>query len=488
MYVRRISEEGNRPFGMLDSIEEFTKFGEGIYFYFCFLKYFGFLFFLMSLCVIPTMVLTSNWDSSGLEGDSNYLVKTSLGNLKEMEYDWEASYEEIEREANLFEKEMRLHYYIFEALDLTYSVILLVGIIVFKIIIFKKRQKIEKETMTVRKYSLMVSKLPPNATLDQTREFFETFGKVIHVNGIFDFCGALKKVKELAKAEIKKAANIAKLDKSKEKKLKKRMKKIRVLDKKIEKLNSQIRRRLNIGDDMPLNLSKFDGFRLMQVFVTFEDHKKRQEILESFEEEYRKGICKCLKKVERNEKYYMQGHTLEVKQPDLPSNINWENIGYSIGKRVLRIFLLFIFIVILLAIGTVLILVFTSLRESKKETMRFMNSDCFEERSIAEFLGMSEHDGESTFCFCNRQNKFTIINNSDVRQYCYDYLQEVIMLTVMRFLASFLITVVDILFAFFINKIIRFVSFYTFLIKASNGKQKSRGFLSSHNPYMDHLL
>ena len=226
----------------------------------------------------------------------------------------------------------------------------------------------------------------------------------------------------------------------------------------------------------------------MQVFVTFEDHKKRQEILESFEEEYRKGICKCLKKVERNEKYYMQGHTLEVKQPDLPSNINWENIGYSIGKRVLRIFLLFIFIVILLAIGTVLILVFTSLRESKKETMRFMNSDCFEERSIAEFLGMSEHDGESTFCFCNRQNKFTIINNSDVRQYCYDYLQEVIMLTVMRFLASFLITVVDILFAFFINKIIRFVSFYTFLIKASNGKQKSRDFLSSHNPYMDHLL
>jgi RNA recognition motif-containing protein len=463
MYVRHITETENRPFGMMDSTEHFKKFGEGIYFYFCFLKYFTFIFFIMSLCIIPVVVITSTWDSSGLEGDSNYLVKASLGNLVEMEYYDEDTYEEIEMKYNIYEEDMRYSFLIFHSLDLTYSFLFLLAIIVFKIIIIKKRKIIEKETLTVQKYSLLVSQLPEKVSLDELRDYFEGFGKVVHANGIFNFYGALKKIKSLAKCELKKADYLAKLDKSNESKAKKQMRKIRVLDKKILKLNSHIRNRLKIKNNEELNLSNFDGFKLMKVFITFDSQKKMKQVYMDFNNEYNKGRCKCCVKVDINERYYFKGHKLKISIPDLPSNINWENIGYSFWKKTLRMFGIIFFISLLLIIGTTLILAFTSLRETKKETMKYLNSECYEEYSIEDFLGMETHEEMSTFCFCSKQSKFTILNNSGVRSYCYDYLQEVIWLTVMRFLASFLITLVDIMFAYFVNKIIRFVSFLIFV-------------------------
>ena len=208
-----------------------------------------------------------------------------------------------------------------------------------------------------------------------------------------------------------------------------------------------------------LNLSDFEGFELIRAFVTFDNYEDIRKLLLNFKKEYSNGFCMCLIKKEKNEKYYFKGRKLKIKIPDIPSNINWENIGYSICKRLFRIFLVIIFISIILVIGTILILGFTSFRESNKEMLKYIGSDCFKKMSLTKYQSYNDPDYETTYCFCSLQDKITILNNSSIKDICYDYLQDIIKLNLMKFLGSFLISIIDILFAVLINKIIRFVRF-----------------------------
>lgn len=146
----------------------------------------------------------------------------------------------------------------------------------------------------------------------------------------------------------------------------------------------------------------------------------------------------------------------------MPSNINWENIGYSVWRRLLRIVAVLFFVAALLVLGSALIILFTSFREKNKEILKYMGEECFKKISIDKFLAMEAPDYQTTYCFCSMQDKLTILNNSDVKEHCFEYLKYVILFNVMKFLGSVLITVVDILLAYFIYKIVRFVNFRAF--------------------------
>lgn len=299
MYVRKIENGRSKPFSILDSIEQFKTFGEGIYFYFCFLKFFGFVFFIMGLCVIPIILMNVRNDSSGISGQQNFLVKTSLGNLIDLEYDDFNTDQEIESIYQDYEKELKKTFYIFQGLDLLYSVILLISIIIFKIIIIKKRKTIEQEILTVQKYSLLVSGFPRDTTLDRLREFFSKFGTVVHANGIFDFQGALEKIQTLAECEVKRSAYVSRLESADKKETKKLLKKLDKKEKKSAKLKTAIQKKFKFADEEQLDFTRFDGFRLIKAFLTFDDHENMKKMYFDFQKEYKKGCCSFLKKKSR---------------------------------------------------------------------------------------------------------------------------------------------------------------------------------------------
>ena len=166
---------------MSDSIEKFQSFGEGVYFYFYFLKYFSTVFFLMVLFTLPVIVLIGLSDGAGFKGDQNFFVRTSLSNFFKLKLEDGDTQLQIDQKTSDFQKQSSLYFYIFQGLDLGYSLFLLIAIVVFKIIISKKRKVIDRETLTVQKYTLMITKIPACASVQEVKAFFSQFGEVVHV-------------------------------------------------------------------------------------------------------------------------------------------------------------------------------------------------------------------------------------------------------------------------------------------------------------------
>lgn len=70
------------PFKMKDSIEKFKKFGEGTYMYFYLIKYFGFVFLILSLLMIFPTVYNSLNKTDTLLFQQNPFLSTMIVSMK----------------------------------------------------------------------------------------------------------------------------------------------------------------------------------------------------------------------------------------------------------------------------------------------------------------------------------------------------------------------------------------------------------------------
>ena len=81
-YVRKVEHENGTkvfiPFKMGDSIEEFQNLGEGIYVYFCFIKYFGLIFLFIGLLLLLPTILMILQDNNLNESKSNIFFRTRI--------------------------------------------------------------------------------------------------------------------------------------------------------------------------------------------------------------------------------------------------------------------------------------------------------------------------------------------------------------------------------------------------------------------------
>ena len=445
---------------MCDSIEDFQSFGGGIYFYFFWLKYFSIVFGLMALLTAPIIIIISGWSANGFKGDQNYLVKTSLSNFLELQIPDGASTETIKTLTETYNSESRLYYYIFHGLDLGYTFMLWVAIIVFKWLMAKKIKQIQKKSLTVQKYTLLVKSIPQSTTLPELRKFFEPFGELVHVSGMFDFQESLTDFKDLAIKQIKKTKMV---EEKKEKEKESKFKEANKLSIKIEKLNRIIykdtqflKRTLRMRPEAVLDLQEFEGVRLSHAYITFKEFETLQNVFSEFKREYRKNCCSGGKK---DLKYYFKGKKLSLTSPDIPSNMNWHNIGYSNCKRFFRLLLIILLVVLLLIISTGLVLVFTSIRETSKKTLEASNDSCAEKISLATIQAMEAPAAEFINCFCEHQNKVDILNSKIIQGYCLDYLTQQGIIYAKQFGAAAMISILDIIFAYFIIKIIKIVNY-----------------------------
>jgi hypothetical protein len=412
----------------------------------------------MALFTIPIIYFLLSFDENGFKSAQNIFVRSSFGNFIKLEIEEGSDSVQIQTQTEEYQKESSKYFYIFQGLDLAYSFILWISILVLKLQMNKKRKEIQKKCLTVQKYSVLIKKIPEGVDIKKLKEFFEKFGQVVDVNAIFDFKGGLNDLKSLAKKIIRRRIYLKKLNFPKEplSKIKKMdlEQNILKIDEKITKKVAKIHKIYNIRPNENLDVENFSGLKIIQAFVTFNDFHKMQEMYHGFKNEYK---FRCCGKRQRDEKFYLEGQKVLLDIPDIPSNINWENIGYSKCKRFFRIFFITIFIAILLVLSTILVLGLTSVRETSKLTLQNASNECVEKISLKNFELIENKTESLTYCFCVHQNKLDLFQNSTVNKYCLNFITEQGLIYAKQIGAAAAISFVDLLFAILIVQIIKFV-------------------------------
>jgi hypothetical protein len=150
----------------------------------------------------------------------------------------------------------------------------------------------------------------------------------------------------------------------------------------IDKLAFKIRSNIKLSTSQRLDFKEFSQFQMTQAYVIFEEFDEMQKTYHSFKKEYRKS---CYFSGKKDKRFYFKGKKLSLSSPDLPSNINWNNIGYPFLKKLLRVLVITLIIVVLLVITSLLVLGFTSVSESSKSSIRSSGDSCAEKLSFESF-------------------------------------------------------------------------------------------------------
>ncbi len=82
-------KEGSDPqnFTMKDNIEKFKEMGEGVFFYFYFIKFFAIVFFIIASLSITSIVINCLGGGMAFHADVNFLLSTTLGNTSKTYFD-----------------------------------------------------------------------------------------------------------------------------------------------------------------------------------------------------------------------------------------------------------------------------------------------------------------------------------------------------------------------------------------------------------------
>lgn len=443
---------------MCDSIEHFQNFGEGIYFYFYFLKYMAVCFLIMTLFAVPIIYFLLTFDEQGFKSTQSIFVRSSLSNFLALEIEEGSDQATISIQTEEYRKESSKYFYIFQGLDLGYSFLLWVAVLVLKFQMNRKRKEIQKKCLTVQKFSLLVNRVPEGVGIHELKEFFGRFSEVVDVNAIFDFKGALGDVKKLAKKIIERRACIKKVNNPPERwgkiEAMDMKRKVAKIDRKIDEEIAKIHKIFGIPLNGKLDVVHFSNLKILHAFATFRDPAQMQAMFLAFKEEYKR---RCCRRKPVDPKFYLKGRKVRLKRPDIPSNINWENIGYSKWRRFFRICLIVILIAVLLVLSTALVLGLTSVRETSRLTLQNAANDCVEKISLENFEKIEEKTDLVTYCFCVHQSKLELFQNSKVNGYCLGFITEQGLIYAKQIGAAAAISVVDLLFAILIVKIIKFV-------------------------------
>lgn len=139
-YVRKMVEVNGEksfyPFKIGDSIEEFQKLGEGIYMYFCFLKFFGFIFMFMGLLMLVPVILMVLEENNSNESKTNIFLRTMTANIKALQ--------NVEGGDDGGKEHIKKVFDIFLWFFFSINILMFLSIVIFRIIVKRKRIQLSK--------------------------------------------------------------------------------------------------------------------------------------------------------------------------------------------------------------------------------------------------------------------------------------------------------------------------------------------------------
>lgn len=127
------------PFKLKDSIEEFQNLGEGVYMYFCFLKYFGLVFLFIGLLLLLPTILMVLQDNNLNESKQNIFFRTMTANIAYFSQDDSDSLTEENKQKIQYVFNLLLWFYF------VINILIFISIFTFRIIVKKKRISLSKK-------------------------------------------------------------------------------------------------------------------------------------------------------------------------------------------------------------------------------------------------------------------------------------------------------------------------------------------------------
>ena len=467
-------------YSLKDDIEEFKKFGEGLYFYFYFLKFFTKIFLILSIIALVPLIL--NLLGNGIErsGENSILLKTTISNtnkIKDSELlKFENNFKIGTKILNLIKKEsIDKNFYVQMISDMLIMAILYFSYIIFKIQINKQSKDLKTVNLSVKNYSLWIKGLP-NSKINENelRKFFNKFFKVKKCAFAYKFTGCLGnmlkvgQIKNLIQTEKSVYTNkkyiLEKKLKEKKLKLKKFNKKLKNLEKKINKKKFRLKKKLKLEilkienklQKETINIDNLNSFDIHSAFITFNDPLAPKKLKKMFKKEYSKKNWKTIllcKKIILNKDYLFKNKKLRLHTPDHPTNIYWENIEYSKTSRFLKLCLIIIASIIVIIISIIFNILFTSLINVRN----CKGKNNFSLKEI--FQTALENQNELLYCYCSSRKLSDIFNNEKLKKNCKFFLKDKFFETLVNIGIGVFLAVINLLIKLIVFYLIKFVKY-----------------------------
>lgn len=372
------------------------EYGVGLELYFKLVKYLGFIFFIIS-CISIYPIYTNSEGSGLTAGDTRQRWDTwAVSNTDQVLYETEFNDNE-KTLAGLFIS------------DAIYTGIFIVFIIVFQILSSRTISQNFRFNVTLADFAVEVKGLPKEGVDKQeVVNHFKQFGSVIEVYLARSYNGVLAAYKERASLSYE-LAYLRLLESRGErdtKKIEKIIKKMKKFDEKIEE-NEKNSDKTN--DELPV----------IRAFVVFSNINQRKNCISAYAKD--KGCCKRLSRQKGSLKFRYE-FPLKVQNTAAPTNILYENLEISKCSRFTRR------IISLIAAGIALIASIAMIYALKMYQDKLPSkNDCISidsSISLNEAQNLYTSDNDS-YCYCKKQSISSIINDSDMFDYCAYFIEKI---------------------------------------------------------------
>ena len=425
--VRVVGTDG-KNLGWLCDLDEFKRYGQGPYFYFIFIKYSACFFFLAGLICIAPMAMYSAGQGMGPKSQSNYILSTSVGNLKQYTQSYADSlvYQNQDDYNSQLQDEYKFYRYIAIATDCTYSLLLIFFCYWFRYFVNKASVVVDKTNLTPASFTLEVTGVPDHVDKEELNLFFKENlrANVNQINFAWRFNNTLKGFMEMANLNLKKRYVDKYYELSKRKSAKvDRAKEIQSIDKQIDKIEKHIHKMMpkleqdNKGAGH--HKLKMSDLKRVKAYVIFENSLAPMIIKKRYDKMKLKFCCGKVK----NEKSLFHGKTLELSFPDHPDNIKWENLEISKINKFLRTVMISILSIVIMFASFIFIFM---LNIANSQTAHSGSTCSDRSVKIDEIYATSTESStynQLRYCYCNDQSLVSLISNQEVKTICSDYLQ-----------------------------------------------------------------
>ena len=384
------------------SLEDIGQYSIGFELYFLMLKQLCYLFLIIS--IISIWPIIENYNGSGLSEDQQDQLWNIFTLANQIRLSNNLSIDEALNEinSNTYPK-IRII-----IADMLYTTVFIFFIYYIWI---KSRKTIKfniKNNVSSSDYAIEIKGLPEDTVSNELKDFISSlYGDVIEVSLARKYFGRLTLFKTRTDLwnNLEYQIALSKVINNKnQKKIKKIQKKIKKFDKKI-------------GKKFVKNL-KHEELPVERAFIIFNLESSRNCCLSDF-----KNLNAWCTKYTNNY-LFKNKYRLRVSIPSDPSNINWENLEYSSCKRFFRIILVWLTVLIIIIISIAIIYNLRTIDDIlPSSTVCYNLHGANPNVSLIEAKNLYTTDTE-IYCYCYFISIETILNNSDLTDYCNAYIRD----------------------------------------------------------------
>ena len=276
------------PYRMGDSVEEFQKLGEGVYMYFCFLKFFGIIFLFLGLLMFLPVVLMVLEPSNSNESKANIFFRTMTANISSLQSVSEDTTEAERKEHinNIFT--------IFLWFFFVLNILIFLSIVIFRIIVKRKRIQLSKsinhtgkKNLTIKSFTLEIHGLPHEKLKAlEIEKFFQNIvtlrelGAVMNVTLAYKFKDSLENILQVSKYRIDIQHYTKKMSYESVSKRKKMRyhNKIKVLKRKAVIENNLAKEKLGLEKNELIDYQSMQDKKVLKAFISFEDSETAKKL------------------------------------------------------------------------------------------------------------------------------------------------------------------------------------------------------------------